>query len=67
MQKISSVYLFIHSFIHSPCDQYATTISDHIQPNIFLSTLNFWYQYVKKYRLFHHFVLDIDLILNLSV
>ena len=42
---------FIHSFIHSPCDQCATTISDHTQANIFLSTLNFWYQHVKKCRL----------------
>ena len=42
---------FIHSFIHSPCDQCATTISDHTQPNIFLSTLNFWYQHVKMWRL----------------
>ena len=55
---------FIHSFIYSPCDQCATTISDHAHPNIFLSTLNFWYQNVKKYRLFFHFVLDIYLIWN---
>ena len=42
---------FIHSFIHWPCDLCATTICDHTQPNIFLSTLNFWYQHVKKCRL----------------
>ena len=58
---------FIHSFIHSPYDQCLTTISDHTHPNIFLSTLNFWYQHVKKYRLFHHFVLDIYLIWNPSI
>ena len=44
--------LFIHSFIYSPCDQCATTISAHTRPNIFLSTLNFWHQHVKKYGLF---------------
>ena len=56
---------FIHSFINSSCDQCTTTISDHTYSNIFLSTNNFWYQHVKKYRLFHHFVLDIYLIWNL--
>ena len=39
----------IHSFIHSPSDQCAKTISDHTHPNIFLSTLNFRYQHVKKF------------------
>ena len=53
---------FIHSFIHSPCDQCVTTISDHTHPNIFLSTLNFWYQHVKNYRILHQFALDIYLI-----
>ena len=43
---------FIHSFIHLPYDQCLTTISDHTNPNIFLSTLNFWHQHVKKYGLF---------------
>ena len=38
----------LNSFIHSPCDQgVATTTPDHNHPNIF-STLNFWYQHVKK-------------------
>ena len=37
-----------HPFIHSPCDQCATTISDHTNPNIFLSTLNFWVSICKK-------------------
>ena len=50
--EFTSVYKksaqFIHSFIHSPYDQCLTTISDHTHPNIFLSTLNFWYQHVKK-------------------
>ena len=32
---------FIYLFIHSPCDECATTIFDHTHPNIFLSTLNF--------------------------
>ena len=49
---------FIHSFIHSPYDQCLTTISDHTHPNIFLSTLNFWYQHVKKYGLFHQWLLN---------
>ena len=40
---------FIHSFIHSSCDQCATTIFGHTHSNIFLSALNFWYQHVKKF------------------
>ena len=44
---------FIDSFMRysqfkSPVTRVATPISDHTHPNIFLSTLNFWYQYAKK-------------------
>ena len=36
------------------------TIYDHTHPNIFLSTLNDWYQPKKpKSRLFHHIILEI--------
>ena len=38
----------IHSFIHSPCDQDGHNHFWPHHPNIFLSTLNFWYQHVKK-------------------
>ena len=36
----------------SAYDQCLTTNSDQTHPNIFLSTLNFWHQHVKKYGLF---------------
>ena len=36
-----------HSSIHL-VTRVATTISDHTHPNNFLSTLNFWYEHVKK-------------------
>ena len=38
-----------------------TPIFDNTHPNMFLSILNFWYQYAKS-RLFHHFILEIYLI-----
>ena len=37
------------SFIHSPCDQDGHNHFWPYYPYIFLSTLNFWYQHVKKY------------------
>ena len=37
-----------HSQFKSPVTKLVTLIFDHTHPNIFLSTLNFWYQYAKK-------------------
>ena len=37
-----------YSQFKSPMTSAATPIFDHIHPNIFLSTLNFWCQYTKK-------------------
>ena len=42
LSVISSIYLV---------NRVATTISNHIHPNIFLSTLKFWYQQVKTTKL----------------
>ena len=47
----------------------AKTISDHTHPNIFLPTLNFWYQHVKNTKVdyFITFVLEIYLIWNPAI
>ena len=35
-------------FIHSTVARVVTAICDHTHRNIFLSTLNFWYQHAQK-------------------
>ena len=60
-KSVCSIDSFMrYSQFKSPVTRVATPIFDHTHPNIFLSALNFWYQYAKS-RLFHHYVLEIYL------
>ena len=57
-KSIYSINSFMkYNQFKSPATRVATLIFDHIHPSIFLSTLNFRYQYAKKQAissLFHH-------------
>ena len=46
--KKSAQFISIHSSNHL-VTRGATTIFDHIHPNVFLSNLNLWYQHLKKH------------------
>ena len=48
-KSVCSIDLFVrYSQFKSPVTRVATPIFDNSHPNMFPSTLNFWYQYAKK-------------------